>query len=194
MRPLIEMRLGSDYEFTPAPQPIAEPTSKPRPKHAPVGRPIPPIYNAMVLEVERRRLAVGISMDRMSELMGTAERSYSKMIYPDTSSGRMAQWATLQSALDVLFCDGFDLRMNVHRQMPSAVSTPASVRTTEGTKRLIKAEAATWSRPIRRELMIELGRKGGQKRRDMPPARRSEIARNAANARWAKVKQMEIAA
>lgn len=73
---------------------------------------VPPIYRAIMLEIERRRLAVGISMDRMSELMGAAERSYAKMLYPDTPSGRMAQWNTLQSALDVLFCDGYDLRLN----------------------------------------------------------------------------------
>jgi hypothetical protein len=41
-------------------------------------------------------------MEQMSEQMGTAERSYAKIIKPDTPSGRMAEWSTIKLALDVL--------------------------------------------------------------------------------------------
>lgn len=154
--------------------------------------PVPPIYRAILLEVERRRLAVGISMDRMSELMGAAERSYAKMLYPETPSGRMAQWGTLQSALDVLFCDGYDLRIDIARLVRTTVGIPApGVRTTEGTKRKIKAEAATWDRRIRRELMKELSLMAAQARKLIPEWKRSQLARQAARARWRKVRQQE---
>ena len=153
---------------------------------------IPPVYRAIILEVERRRLAVGISMDRVSELMGAAERSYAKMLYPETSSGRMARWETLQSALDVLFCDGYELRLNAHRAIPITVSIqPSNVLTTEGTKRKIKAEAATWDRRIRRDLMKELSVKATEARKLIPAWKRRQIARKAARARWRKVRQQQ---
>ena len=139
---------------------------------------VPPIYRAILLELERRRLAVGISMDRMSELMGTAERSYAKMLYPETSSGRMARWETLQSAIDVLFCDGYELRIKAYRPELGMVSSNPGVLTTEGTKRKIKAEAASWDRRIRREVLTDLGRQGGLARAaSLPKLKREEIAR-----------------
>jgi hypothetical protein len=141
----------------------------------------------MVLELERRRLAVGISMERMSELMGTAERSYAKLLYPETSSGRMAQWPTMQSAVDVLYCDGLIVRLV---PVLGRLSTEAvGVRTTEGTRRLIKAEAARWDAKMQRQVLSDFGRRGGVARAaSLSAARRKAIARKAAKARWAKVR------
>lgn len=155
---------------------------------------VPPIYRAILLELERRRLAVGISMDRMSELMGSAERSYAKMLYPETPSGRMARWETLQSAVDVLFCDGYELRIKPTRPMPTVIGIAQGVLTTEGTKRKIKAEAATWNRQIRREVMDELSQKATQGRKRIPPWKRRQMARHAARVRWRKVKAERTAA
>jgi hypothetical protein len=138
-----------------------------------------PIYLAIIVEVERRRMQVGISMERMSELMGTAERSYAKMLYPDTPSGRCATWPTLQAAIDVLFCDGFDLRLSAGRSR--------APRTTEGTKRLIRAEAAHWSAPAMRQRMADMGRKGGAARAaSLSAQQRREMGLRGAAARWAK--------
>ncbi len=112
-----------------------------------------PIYNAIILELERQRMAMGLSMERMSELMGAAERSYAKLVYPDTPSGRVARWQTLQAAVAVLFCDGFQLRIDPGK---GGMLTPA------GTKRLIMQEAAHFNRPSRRVLMQKLGALGGK--------------------------------
>jgi len=153
---------------------------------------IPPVYRAITLELERRRIAVGISQDRMSELMGTAERSYAKMLHPETSSGRMVRWETLQSAVDVLFCDGYELRIKVFR--PCVLATASSgpgVLTTEGTKRKIKAEAATWDRRIRREVLADLARLGGHARAAaLPEWKREQIARQGGRAKARKRRQM----
>jgi len=72
-------------------------------------RPVAPLYRAVVLELERRRLAIGISMDRLSEIAGIADRAWAKLLYPDTAAGRTGNWETLQLVSDVLFADGFDV-------------------------------------------------------------------------------------
>lgn len=135
-----------------------------------------PIYHAIIVELERKRHAMGISMDEMSELMGTAERAYAKMLYPETSSGRVAQWPTLQKAIDVLFCEGFDLILKRNADEPL---------TSQGTRRKIINSAAHFHRRTEREVMAERGRKGGQARAEkMTREQRSESARKAVTARW----------
>lgn len=134
-----------------------------------------PIYRAIVLELERRRLADGISMEKMSELMGTAERSYAKLVHSDDPSGRVATWGTLQMAVDVLFCDGVDLR--IERAKPGSPKAGNAVTTTAGTKRKIKNEVAYWNRPLRRQELMRLGALGGEARGKLPKERLSEIGR-----------------
>ena len=138
--------------------------------------PVTAIYRAIVIEVERRRLSVGISMEKMSELMGSAERSYSKMIYADTPSGRIAQWQTLQNAIDVLFADGFRLTIDVHKGEPL---------TSAGARRLIQAEAARWDAASSRRHMAKLGTLSGRSRQDTECSeRRRQQCAAAARARW----------
>jgi hypothetical protein len=139
-----------------------------------------PIYNAFVLELERRRLARGISMDAICELMGVADRSYAKMLYPEKLSGRLAGWERIQQCIEVLFCEGFELRI---------VPKEGEMLTAVGTRRKIKQEAATWSRPIRREVMRELAQQAVEGRmKKLTPAQRKAIAKKAARARWKKVR------
>jgi hypothetical protein len=109
------------------------------------------IYRSIVVELERQRHARGYSMDVMSELMGVAERSYAKMVHPDTASGRQASWDKLQKAVDVLFCEGFEV---VIRKGGVAVEMGP------GTKRLIRHSAAHFDSRTQRELMREIGLKG----------------------------------
>jgi hypothetical protein len=136
----------------------------------------PAIYLAIVLELERRRHACGISMDEMSELMGSAERSYAKLVHPTTASGRFATWPKLQQAIDVLWCTGFRLTID---------TTNDGMLTTVGTRRKILHSSATYNRRTRRELMRDLSLKAAAARREkIPSERRSEIAARAAQARW----------
>jgi hypothetical protein len=66
-------------------------------------------YYQLLLEIERRRQALGVSMDRLSEMAGLPDRSYSKMLYPETKTGRLARWSTIQIVCHALWPDGFDI-------------------------------------------------------------------------------------
>jgi hypothetical protein len=137
-----------------------------------------PLYNAIVCELERRRRAAGIPMERMSELAGTADRSYAKLLSPESASGRIGNWRTLQMVVDVLFCEGFELRI-----VPSSeprIDSP-------GTRRRIIEEASSWDRKTPRELSIENGRAGGKARLvKMTAEQRREVSMKAARVRWAR--------
>jgi hypothetical protein len=150
-----------------------------------------PIYRAIMVELERKRLAMGMSMDRLSEIVG-AERSWSKMLYPDTSSGRQATWEKLQRAVDVLFADGFEVIVRAGE---------TKTGTTAGTKRLIRQAAAHYDRRAARDLMREIGLKGASKggilrAGKLSGKRRREIAKKAgiagAKARWSTPRIIEI--
>jgi hypothetical protein len=74
-----------------------------------------PVYRAIVVELERRRIALGMSMERLSEVAGLADRAYSKMVHPEGRGGRVAQWQTLQRVVDALFPDGVDVAIKGER-------------------------------------------------------------------------------
>lgn len=145
-------------------------------------------YRAIMLELERKRLAMGLSQDRLSELMGVAERSYSKMLWPDSPSGRLATWDKLQKAIEVLFADGFEVVVRAGCTLTD---------TTPGTKRLIRQAAAHYDRRTSRELMIDIGRlvtreirvKG---RKKIPARKRRAIAKRAARERWLRRRGKQI--
>lgn len=133
------------------------------------------IYRSIVVELERKRLAMGISMDMMSELMGVAERSYAKMIWPDAPSGRQASWDKLQKAIDVLFSDGFEVVIRKGDNMPEMGP---------GTRRLIRQSAAHYDRRTQRELMRDLSLIAAEMRKEKIPGwKRRAIARKAGRAR-----------
>ena len=159
---------------------IDESCKRPAPAKVPKepSAPAPPIYYATVLEIERQRLARGIAMEQMSELMGTAERSYPKMLYPETLSGRMARWDTVQLAVDTLYPDGFDLRIK---------AMVCRVLSMSGTRHKIQAEAAHWDGKRTSEIMAERGRKGNAAFQALSPQKRASMARKGGEARWAGV-------
>lgn len=152
------------------------------------------IYWSIMAEVERRRLALGIPMEKLSEFCGIADRAFPKYLAPHTSSGRQAQWGTLQCIIDALFPDGFDLRI-------AASSGPAlDALSFKYSLRYDRAFADTKSR---REVLAEWGRRGGRRHhpdhlseigkkgararsQKMAPAIRSELARRASMVRWAR--------
>lgn len=70
------------------------------------------VYLAFMLQgIEPWRKRRYPSMENFSEFSGLADRSYQKLLHPDTPSGRQAQWQTLQSIVDVVFPDGFDIEI-----------------------------------------------------------------------------------
>lgn len=69
--------------------------------------PSTPVYRALMAALEGRRLELGWSMATVNDESGLQDGFFSKMIYPDTPSGRQARWETVQLAVEALFGSGF---------------------------------------------------------------------------------------
>lgn len=110
-----------------------------------------PIFRAIMLECERRRVALGFPMEKFSEYAGLPERYYPKALHADLPSGRQGQWSTLQTIIDALFPSGFDVEI---RARPGAPGDYESLKA-----KLLQLRATKDPRS-QRELMRELGRKG----------------------------------
>lgn len=146
------------------------------------------IYRAIMLECERRRLALGFPMEKFSEYAGLPERYFPKALLADSPSGRQAQWATLQVIVDALFPTGFDVEI---RARPGAPKDYDSLKA-----QLLQLRAHHDPR-TQRELMSKIGKKGGEAargkpRRKLPRWRRRAIARRAAKKRWRTPRIVEI--
>ncbi|MCV0387410.1 MAG: hypothetical protein K5821_13455 [Nitrobacter sp.] len=133
-----------------------------------------PIYRAFMLELERRRVSLGISMDALSDKIGCADRYWAKVLFADRPSGRVARWDTLQEMIDALYPDGVDivLKPKVGERL-----------TAEGQRLKVRFAQADHDRLSRREIMRELGKKGGKARSNkLTEARKLKIARKASRA------------
>ena len=143
-----------------------------------VDRNVSPFYRSIMLELERRRLHLRISMDEVSDRAGVADRLYSKMLHANTPSGRQSRWETVQDVVDALFPEGYDV----------IIKPKAGLRLdAEQLRCKIKFAAAPTDRKLQRELMREIGRLGGIARREslkaMPRAKRLAIAKKARKTR-----------
>lgn len=116
-------------------------------------RSITPVYRALMSELERRRLHLGLSMWQTDDEACTQDGYYAKALWADARSGRQARWETLQLIIDALFPTGFDL---VLRPRAGAPLNPAAQ------KRVVRFAAATVNRKTQRELMREIGMQGLQ--------------------------------
>jgi hypothetical protein len=138
-------------------------------------------YYKLLLEFEERRQALGISMERLSEMAGLPDRAYSKMLYPESKSGRLARWPTVQIVCDALFPDGYDLKITAAKG--------DKIRQ-YGVKYQLRQIAMHYDRLTRREIMQALGRRGGRQsgaaraRRAEERRLRKALARHAARIRW----------
>jgi hypothetical protein len=137
------------------------------------------LYRSVVLEIERQRIRLGISMDEVSDRAGVADRLYAKCLYPDApKSGRQSNWQTLQDIVDALFPEGFDVEIRPKKgQRLDAKQLRCK----------IKFAAAPKDSRSQRELMRELGRLGGIARREkyktMSREQRLAIAKKARKTR-----------
>ena len=138
-----------------------------------------PFYRAIVLELERRRLQLSISMEEVSDRAGVADRFYGKALYSNAPSGRQARWDTLQDIVDALFPAGYDV----------VIKPKVGLRLdAEQLRCKIKfAAASTGDRKLQRELMRALGKRGGEARREkyknMTKQERQRIAAKARKTR-----------
>jgi hypothetical protein len=143
-------------------------------------------YQSIVAELERRRRAVGIPMERMSDLAGTADRSYAKLLAPESASGRIGNWKTLQLVLDVLFPDGVEVRLTPLR--------PGAEPMNSGTRKAIIEAAVSFDATTLPDHMRNLQMLSCKARLEStPPTRRKAIASKAARARWAKFREAKRA-
>lgn len=139
------------------------------------------IYRSIMLEIERRRHAVGFPMEKFSEYAGLPERYYPKALHADTPSGRQAQWGTLQIIVEALFPHGFDVTIT---PKPGQIMTEDSLKA-----KLLHLQAAKDPKS-QRQLMAELSALAAEGRKKIPRWKRRRIARQAARARHRKEKRV----
>jgi hypothetical protein len=136
------------------------------------------IYRAITLECERRRQQLGWPMWKLDDAAGTQDGFYSKLLHADRPSGRQVRWETLQLVITALFPAGFDVEIK-HKSCDPL--------TAEKHRLKVMFAAADNNRLSRRELMRELGKKGGEARREkykaMPREERLRIAKKALKTR-----------
>jgi hypothetical protein len=128
-------------------------TQSPRVKIRHPKRPVvvPPVYWALVGALEERRLQIGISMERVAELAGTADRSFAKALSPESVSGRQVRFETLELYFGALFPEGYQLRV---------IPTKSGAPTRDGTRRMIESAARHYDQRCRYAHLREIGRKG----------------------------------
>ena len=134
------------------------------------------LYKLIMVELERRRCQLGLTLVDVDNLAGTQDGYTAKLMWPDTKSGKTGRWDTLQLLVDALFPVGFEV---VVRQKPSAVLSEQSIR------RMIYLARVPFDRKSQRELMSEYSSLS-RRTSHLSPKRRQEIARKAARKRWEK--------
>jgi len=133
-----------------------------------------PIYRAIMLECEQRRIALNLPMEKFSEFAGLPERYFAKALWADQPSGRQAQWGTLQIIMDTLYPDGFDLIIKP-RQGPELDALRFKYK--------VKYGGTLADGKTRREHMSIIGRKGAQARlAKLPPKKLQALMRKAGRA------------
>ena len=153
-----------------------------------IDRNISPFYMGVMLEIERRRLQLGLSMQEVCDRAGVADYYYSKALHASTPSGRQARWDTLQDIVDGLFPEGFDVVIK------PKVGLRLDAEQLRCKIKFAKASAST-DRKLQRELMRELGKKGGQARREKyKNMTKEERQRIAARARKTRRKNRQLRA
>jgi transcriptional regulator with XRE-family HTH domain len=146
-----------------------------------IDRNISPFYMGVMLEIERRRLQLGLSMQEVCDRAGVADYYYSKALHASTPSGRQARWDTLQDIVDGLFPEGFDV---VIKPKVGLRLDAEQLRCKIKFAAVAAVAAAPTGRKLQRALMAELGRKGGIARREkLKTMTRAERQRIAAKAR-----------
>jgi transcriptional regulator with XRE-family HTH domain len=145
-----------------------------------IERGVVPFYRAIMLEMERQRLARGLSMQETCDRAGVADYYWSKALHASTPTGRQAKWETLQDLLDALFPEGADV----------IIKPKVGMRLSAADLRCkIKFAAALTDSKSQRELMSELGKRGAaarlEKYRNMTPEERKAVADRARKTRRA---------
>lgn len=151
-----------------------------------------PLYRAVVLEIERLRIAAGWPSWQLDDHAGAQDGFWQKALHPDTASGRQARWETLQLYLDALVPDGFDVEI----KRKNGASLDATRHPSK-----IRHIRAQYHKKTQRDIMRELSQKGSAKggiarAKNQGKRKLSAIGKMGARARWEAVRRrgQEIAA
>jgi hypothetical protein len=152
---------------------------------------ITPVYEALVWELRKQILTLGLTMAQCDDLSGLNDGYTAKALHANTPSGRQAGYACIQDLMDVLFCCGGFLMTIRPKADVDTIKAEIARRLERRGSKLNPLGIATSARlrgvvgriPIR-DFARYAGQKGGAKRREMPKAKRIALARKAAKARW----------
>jgi hypothetical protein len=152
---------------------------------------VEPVYEALIWELRKQILSLGLTMANCDELSGLNDGYTAKMLHAGTPSGRQAGWQCVQYLMDVLYCcGGFVITVRPKAPMETIKAEIARKLECRGLKR--NALSIAHSARLRgmsgkiaiRDYARYAGQKGGARRREMPKAKRIALARKAAKARW----------
>lgn len=134
-----------------------------------MAKPIP-LFSNLMRAVEYHRTRQGLTMLELEELAGLSEGYYSKMLHASSQEGRCGSLAMVQKLCDALFVNG---RCGVRLMAREPARQPSMEKINRGLRTHFRA------------YLMELGRKGAQRRNEkLSPAERSANARHAARVRW----------
>jgi len=144
-------------------------------------RPSTAIYRALMIAVEARRLELELSMATVNDLAGLQDGFFSRMIYPDTPSGRQARWETVDLAMEALFGRGYTITIQ-----PGEMRMPSMPRIDKGASSNA-LQVRHWRHRKHFQTLGQLGAMALHAKRT--PEQRSKAARRAAKKRWRAVRQ-----
>jgi hypothetical protein len=157
-----------------------------------------PFYEAVAWELRKQMLRLSLTFEQADELSGLEQGYAAKMLNPATPTGRQAGWVRIQYLMDVVYAGGFILtirpradqwriRAELERKLEKRgrVLNPLSIADSA------RLRGVAGKVPIR-DYSSFAGTKGGVRRREMPPKKRSRLARKAAKIRWHKPRITQI--
>lgn len=145
-------------------------------------RPSTLVYRMLMLAIETRRKELGLSMATVNDLSGLQDGFFSKMIFPDTPSGRQARWETVQLAMEALFGKDFTIQIVPGSDENKRLSSAPGIDPGASANAL---KIRHWRH---RKHFEQLGSKGGAARARLPDWKLTAIGRKGAKARWKKVR------
>jgi hypothetical protein len=137
-----------------------------------------PLYENLMLAIERHRVRQGLSMVVLEEKAGLSEGYYSKMLHASNADGRRASLDTMQKVVNALFAGG---RCGVRlMEREGSARQPSMEKINRGLRTHFRA------------YLMQLGRLGARRRNErLTPEQRSANARHAARVRWRRKRQAE---
>jgi hypothetical protein len=139
-------------------------------------RPATQVYLNFVAALEQRRIELGLPLSQIDDLAGIQDGFFSKLTRPDAPNGRQSRWETLDLVMEALFGTTYKIQIVAENyRAPARIETRA-----KPVNKVI--EVKHWRH---RKLFSDLGRRGAEAFKRLPPELRSAAAKKAAATRLA---------